>query len=124
MIQLGANLLSSLATSAAEVSQTLVAGRGVRLERIVSSGQASPEGFWYDQLETEWVTVLAGQARIRVAGQAGDTGTFATTLTDGPAVAGDTMLISSMEATAQSPATPRWLRTSLPTTFSAVRLSS
>ena len=72
MIQLSANLLSSLATSAAEVSQTLVAGRGVRLERIVSSGQASPEGFWYDQLEAEWVTVLAGRARIRVADQAGD----------------------------------------------------
>ena len=46
MIQLGANLLSSLATSDTEVSQTLVTGRGVRLERIVSIGQGSPEGFW------------------------------------------------------------------------------
>ena len=72
MIQLGANLLSSLATSDAEVRQTLVASRGVRLDSIVSSGQASPKGFWYDQLEAEWVTILAGRARIRIDGQAGD----------------------------------------------------
>ena len=32
-----------------ELSETLLAGRGVRLERIVSFGQASPDGFWYDQ---------------------------------------------------------------------------
>ena len=72
MIQLGANLLSSLATGDTEVSQTLVTGRGIRLERIVSFGQASPEGFWYDQTETEWVTLLTGSARIRVADQASD----------------------------------------------------
>lgn len=45
MIQLGANLLSSLATSDAEVRHPLVAGQGVRLDWIVSSGQASPGGF-------------------------------------------------------------------------------
>lgn len=72
MIKLGANLLASLATSDTEYNQTLVAGTGVRLERIVSFGQASPEGFWYDQAEAEWVTVLTGGARIRVAGQAND----------------------------------------------------
>ena len=83
MIQLGANLLSSLATSDTEFSQTLVAGRGVRLERIVSSGQVSPEGFWYDQAEAEWVTVLTGRARIRVADQLSD-------ITLGP---GDTVLL-------------------------------
>jgi cupin 2 domain-containing protein len=35
------------------------------LERIVSPGQASPPGFWYDQPEGEWVLVLAGAARLR-----------------------------------------------------------
>ena len=43
--------------------------KGVRLQRIVSFGQASPDGFWYDQAETEWVTVLTGRARIRIADQ-------------------------------------------------------
>lgn len=38
--------------------EPLVEGAGFRLERIVSRGQASPEGFWYDQPEDEWV---AGQ---------------------------------------------------------------
>lgn len=38
--------------------------QGVRIERIVSTGQASPPGFWYDQVENEWVVVLQGQAEL------------------------------------------------------------
>ena len=33
-----------------------------RVERIVSAGHASPEGFWYDQEQSEWVLLLAGSA--------------------------------------------------------------
>jgi len=33
-----------------------------RLERIHSCGDRSPEGFWYDQVEHEWVCLLQGQA--------------------------------------------------------------
>jgi cupin 2 domain-containing protein len=40
---------------------------GLRIERIVSFGQASPPGFWYDQPEGEWVLLLAGAARLRFA---------------------------------------------------------
>jgi hypothetical protein len=55
------NLLASLpAARDAEVSQILLTGKGVRFERIISLGQASPEGFWYDQEEAELVIVLAG----------------------------------------------------------------
>ena len=36
-----------------------------RVERIVSQGHASPDGFWYDQDQNEWVIVLEGAARIR-----------------------------------------------------------
>ncbi len=36
----------------------------VRIERIVSHGHASPEGFWYDQNQHEWVVVLKGAARL------------------------------------------------------------
>ena len=43
---------------------------GARIERIVSTGQASPEGFWYDQDWTEWVVVLAGSAGLRIEGEA------------------------------------------------------
>jgi cupin 2 domain-containing protein len=42
----------------------LVSGH-VRIERIVSHGHASAEGFWYEQEEAEWVIVLQGAARIR-----------------------------------------------------------
>jgi cupin 2 domain-containing protein len=38
---------------------------GLRIERIVSAGQVSPPGFWYDQPEREWVLVLAGAAVLR-----------------------------------------------------------
>jgi cupin 2 domain-containing protein len=43
---------------------------GARVERIVSMGQASPPGFWYDQDWTEWVVVLAGSAGLMIEGEA------------------------------------------------------
>ena len=45
-----------------ELTETLVAAHYVRIERIVSTGQSSPPGFWYDQQEHEWVVVLQGEA--------------------------------------------------------------
>lgn len=42
----------------------LLAAGSVRVERIVSTGQASPPGFWYDQDEDEWVVLLAGAAEL------------------------------------------------------------
>ena len=36
----------------------------VRVERIVSHGQTTPEGEWYDQDQDEWVALLEGSARI------------------------------------------------------------
>jgi cupin 2 domain-containing protein len=52
-----------------EQLQSLLARNGVRIERIVSQGQASPPGFWYEQAEHEWVVVLRGEARLNVAGE-------------------------------------------------------
>ncbi|KMO10497.1 cupin domain-containing protein [Methylobacterium platani] len=40
-----------------------------RIERIVSTGQASPPGFWYDQPWDEWVVLLAGCAGLRLDGE-------------------------------------------------------
>jgi len=50
-----------------ELSEVLARGEGVRVERIVSWGQASPEGFWYDQPDHEWVALLTGGAGLRFA---------------------------------------------------------
>jgi cupin 2 domain-containing protein len=37
----------------------------LRIERIVSRGHSSPEGFWYEQEEDEWVALLQGEARLQ-----------------------------------------------------------
>jgi cupin 2 domain-containing protein len=59
------NLLRDLPdASTAEIAERLAGNGAVRIERIVSHGQASPEGFWYDQDECEFVMVLAGAARL------------------------------------------------------------
>jgi cupin 2 domain-containing protein len=55
-----------------ESVEKLASGPGVRIERIVSRGQASPEGFWYDQEEREWVVVVSGRAALRFEGDADD----------------------------------------------------
>ncbi len=38
---------------------------GCRIERIVSTGQSSPQGYWYDQDEAEWVCLLKGSAGLK-----------------------------------------------------------
>lgn len=61
--------LPAAATNAGEAEQfvELLARPGLRIERIVSSGQASPAGFWYDQPQSEWVLLVAGEAGLRFA---------------------------------------------------------
>ena len=59
------NLLTDLPdASRAEITESLATGRDLRIERIVSKGQVSPDGFWYDQSEHEWVAVLSGSAEL------------------------------------------------------------
>lgn len=43
----------------------LVKSKNVRIERIISFGQTSPESGWYDQNESEWVIVLEGFGTIQ-----------------------------------------------------------
>ena len=61
------NLFADLPRSTGKNEQfsNLLNRPGLRIERIVSTGQSSPEDFWYDQPEGEWVVVLQGQARLR-----------------------------------------------------------
>ena len=55
-----------------EAFLTLAATEGFRLARIVSTGQATPEGEWYDQERAEWVVVLKGSAALRFEDEAED----------------------------------------------------
>ncbi len=62
-----ANLLEQVdsAENSKELIEVLACGENIRVERIVSLGHCSETGFWYDEPQAEWVTVLSGEARIR-----------------------------------------------------------
>jgi len=65
------NLLASLPQGlAAEQTIELLTNANVRIEQIVSTGQASPPEFWYDQEWAEWVLVLTGSAGVLIDGEA------------------------------------------------------
>jgi cupin 2 domain-containing protein len=68
------NLLRGLPSQSlgAELVETLLERPGLRIERIVSTGQVTPEGEWYDQETDEWVLVIKGSARLRIEGEAED----------------------------------------------------
>ena len=66
-----------------ELATVLAEGNGVRIERIVSTGQVSD---WYDQAETEFVALLEGNAVVEFEG--GKTITMSK---------GDTLLIKQHE---------------------------
>ena len=66
----GGNLLDDVAKSeSGERFETLSRLPAVRIERIVSNGEVSPAGFWYDQDDDEWLTVIAGEARLEIDGE-------------------------------------------------------
>lgn len=50
---------------ARETVEELLKRPGLRLERIVSRGEASPPDFWYDQEWDEWVLLCQGRAILR-----------------------------------------------------------
>jgi cupin 2 domain-containing protein len=63
------NLFANLPrTLSAERFDILLSSGRVRLERIVSTGHATPPGRWDDQDTDEWVVVLRGSAGLRFEG--------------------------------------------------------
>ena len=57
------NLLENLPSEfKEEIFDVLCKSGSVQIERITSSGQSSPQGFWYDQDNSEWVILLKGSA--------------------------------------------------------------
>lgn len=63
------SIFAGLARSTAPDEQfaELLSRPGLRIERIVSTGQCSPPDFWYDQPAAEWVLLIQGAARLRFA---------------------------------------------------------
>ena len=64
------SLLSELPASLPEEGfDALLSRPGLRIERIVSTGHASPPGLWYDQPQDEWVCVVSGAASLLFEGE-------------------------------------------------------
>jgi cupin 2 domain-containing protein len=59
------NIFQNLATSTTEeIFEDLLNTSHFKLERIISTGQATPAGEWYDQEQDEWVILLSGSAGL------------------------------------------------------------
>ncbi len=52
-----------------EISETLLKSEHFKMERIVSSGQATAPEEWFDQNTNEWVILLSGSARLLFEGE-------------------------------------------------------
>ena len=52
-----------------EMIESILKTDHLALERIVSSGQATPPGQWYDQPKDEWVILLKGSAGLLFEGK-------------------------------------------------------
>ncbi len=64
------DLFADLPDAASEERfDSLLARPGLRILRIVSNGQATPDGEWYDQPGDEWVVVLRGRAGVLIEGE-------------------------------------------------------
>ena len=101
------NLLSNLPTATNEEQFLALLQRpGVRLERIVSHGQATPPGEWLSQAHEEWVLLLTGGAKLTLEGQP--------TLALGP---GDHVLIRAGQAHRVD-----WTQPNAPTVWLALHL--
>lgn len=59
------NFFSDLpADLSAEVFEKLAGSSNVTIERIISHGQSTPVGQWYDQTQHEFVILLKGEATL------------------------------------------------------------
>jgi len=50
-----------------EKFEQIVSGKNIQIERIISTGQTTPSGQWYDQELDEWVILLQGEAELSYA---------------------------------------------------------
>ncbi|MFH1837075.1 MAG: cupin domain-containing protein [Candidatus Omnitrophota bacterium] len=52
-----------------ELFETIVEKDGIKIERIVSLGQKTPEGEWLSEAKSEWVVLVEGSAVIFFEGE-------------------------------------------------------
>ena len=52
-----------------EIYRTLLKTDHFKLERIVSAGQSTPPGVWFDDETNEWVILLRGSAGLLLEGE-------------------------------------------------------
>jgi cupin 2 domain-containing protein len=70
MAVIGGNILADIPSKLPDEQFTdLLSTPNVRVERIVSTGQRSTPGQWYDQDMAEWVLVLQGSAKLLFEGE-------------------------------------------------------
>lgn len=50
-----------------ELFESLISTDNISIERIISTGQTTPQGEWYDQDLDEWVILLQGFASLTYA---------------------------------------------------------
>ena len=65
------NLFAGIAKRSHDEQVTaLLAKPGLKIERIVSTGQATPSGSWLVQEQAEWVLLISGAAAVMLEGEA------------------------------------------------------
>src|SRR4051812_34333269 len=71
MVLKSGHILSGLSgPSDSEVFEPLIEAVGIRLERIISNGQRTPDDNWLIQDCDEWVMLVSGTARLLLEGDA------------------------------------------------------
>ena len=50
-----------------ELFESIVSTDNILIERIISTGQVTPPGEWYDQDKDEWLILLQGEASLAYA---------------------------------------------------------
>jgi cupin 2 domain-containing protein len=56
--------IKDIKVKSAEIFQNILSGKRIKLERIISSGQTTPDGIWLSEKTDEWVILLKGRAGI------------------------------------------------------------
>jgi cupin 2 domain-containing protein len=67
--QMGSLFKDIPADLAEELFESICSTENVKIERIVSKGHSSPEGFWYDQDRNEFVLIVQGSAGLQIEGE-------------------------------------------------------
>lgn len=62
------NIYTDFTPSKDEIFEDLFKNPNFKIERIISKGQRSPDGFWYEQEQDEWVLLLEGKAVLLFEG--------------------------------------------------------